>query len=64
MIADADGSGGVSFEVRSVCCLVGALMPLCGQEFCAMQTLPEETMVDIARAAMAEFFGVALFQVQ
>merc|ERR1719502_1530766 len=44
-IADADGSGGVSF-----------------QEFCAMQMLPEETMVDIARAAMAEFFGVALFQ--
>jgi len=44
-IADADGSGGVSFE-----------------EFVLVSQLPEETMVDISRAAMAEFFGVALFQ--
>lgn len=44
-IADADGSGGVSFD-----------------EWCTISQMPDEAPSDIARAAIAEFIGVALFQ--
>ena len=69
-LADANGDGGVSFEVqrcrynfrstpRSLTSLYDTL-----QEFCVVSSMPEESHMDLARCAIAEFIGVALFQVR
>ena len=34
------------------------------QEFCVVSSMPEESHMDLARCAIAEFIGVALFQVR